>query len=73
MIRDRSEESWWALVASPSKIKEYYSYNQSYIPDLWYHGQPGIDEGVTDPFMAGASWRNPSIRAPSYHCLSLAP
>ncbi len=36
MIRDRLEESWRALVASPSKIKEYYSYNQSYILDLWY-------------------------------------
>jgi hypothetical protein len=36
MIRDRSEESQQALVASPSKIKEYYSYDQSYILDLWY-------------------------------------
>ena len=24
------------MVASPSKIKEYYSYDQSYILDLWY-------------------------------------
>ncbi len=37
MINDRSEELRRALVvASPSKIKEYYSYNQSYILDLWY-------------------------------------
>jgi hypothetical protein len=36
MIRDRSEESRQALVASLSEIKEYYSYNQSYILELWY-------------------------------------
>jgi hypothetical protein len=36
MIRDRSEKSRRAFVASPSKIKEYYSYDQSYILDLWY-------------------------------------
>jgi hypothetical protein len=36
MIGDRLEESRRALVASPSKIKEYNSYNQSYILDIWY-------------------------------------
>jgi hypothetical protein len=34
MLRDRSEESWRALVASPFTIKEYYSYNQSCILSL---------------------------------------
>jgi hypothetical protein len=36
MIGERSEELRQALVASPFKIKEYYSYDQSYILDLWY-------------------------------------
>ena len=36
MIGDRLEESWRALAVSPMKIKEYYSYNQSNILDLWY-------------------------------------
>ena len=33
MIGGRSDESRPALVASPSKIEEYYSYDQSYILD----------------------------------------
>jgi hypothetical protein len=36
MIRDRSEELRRDLVASLSKIKEHYSYDQSCILDLWY-------------------------------------
>jgi hypothetical protein len=36
MIEDRSEESRRALVASPSEIKEYYSYDQSYVLELMY-------------------------------------
>jgi hypothetical protein len=66
MIGGRSEESRPALVASPKNKGVLFLQSK-------LHTRPLVlTKVVTAPFTAGASWRNPSIRAGCAHISDLA-